>query len=393
MKIIAFYLPQFHEIPENNKWWGKGFTEWVNVRNAIPLFNGHNQPRKPLDNNYYDLSNNNTLKWQIDLAKKYGIYGFCVYHYWFHGKLLLEKPMEDLLKDKSLDLPFCFSWANEHWTNGWVSSNSKILMEQNYEGKEDWIAHFNYFLPFFKDKRYMKENNKPILVIYKPQLIDCWKEMKACWDEMAIENGFDGITYIYQSGSFHVLDDERKETFDYGIEFLPGYIDWKLKTNSSIKKDKMKEKLLVFLHRYLHLYVSLDKIRNLFKKKSPVAVTKDYAQEWEKALKLHPDNSKMLPGAFTDWDNTPRHKEKGKVFLDATPEKFEYYLTKQIHHAKQDYKKDVLFMFAWNEWGEGGYLEPDELHKHKMLEGVKKALENNGEFPVSNDSNITLNIE
>lgn len=151
MKVIAFYLPQFHEIPENNEWWGKGFTEWVNVKKAKPLYRGQNQPRVPLQRNYYNLEDVSVQEWQVELAKKYGVYGFCMYHYWFNGHLLLEKPVEQYLKNNKLDLPFCLCWANENWTNVWAAGGNKILISQTYGDKNEWKKHFDYFLPFFKD--------------------------------------------------------------------------------------------------------------------------------------------------------------------------------------------------------------------------------------------------
>ena len=144
MKIIAFYLPQFHCFPENDAWWGTGFTEWNNVRSAQPLFKNHNQPRVPLDNNYYDLTETENLRWQAHLAQKYGVYGFCYYHYWFNGKLLMEKPMEQMLSDKEIQLPFCICWANENWTKAWAKRSKEVLIAQNYENKEDWKKHFEY---------------------------------------------------------------------------------------------------------------------------------------------------------------------------------------------------------------------------------------------------------
>ena len=168
MKIIAFYLPQFHCFPENDAWWGTGFTEWNNVRSAQPLFKNHNQPRVPLDNNYYDLTETENLRWQAHLAQKYGVYGFCYYHYWFNGKLLMEKPMEQMLSDKEIQLPFCICWANENWTKAWAKRSKEVLIAQNYENKEDWKKHFEYLEKFFKDKRYIKCNGKPLLVICRP---------------------------------------------------------------------------------------------------------------------------------------------------------------------------------------------------------------------------------
>ena len=149
MKIITFYLPQFHTIPENDEWWGEGFTEWVNMKKAQPLYEGHYQPRVPLNNNYYDLSDPETMRWQVSLANKYGVYGWCLYHYWFNGKLLLEKPVENLLRDKSLNIHYCLSWANEPWTNGWVAEKAKVLIAQRYGREKEWKEHFDYLLPFF----------------------------------------------------------------------------------------------------------------------------------------------------------------------------------------------------------------------------------------------------
>ena len=153
MKIIAFYLPQFHNIPENDEWWGDGFTEWVNVKAAKPLFEGHQQPKVPLNDNYYNLLDDNVKIWQAKIAKEHGVYGFCYYHYWFSGKMLLEKPMEQMLKNKAVDIPFCISWANETWTKAWVNDEKKVLILQKYGEKDEWKQHFDYLLPFFKDDR------------------------------------------------------------------------------------------------------------------------------------------------------------------------------------------------------------------------------------------------
>ncbi|MCD7820315.1 MAG: glycoside hydrolase family 99-like domain-containing protein, partial [Lachnospiraceae bacterium] len=172
VKIIPFYLPQFHTIPENDKWWGKGFTEWTNVRKAVPLFEGHQQPKLPLGDHFYNLLDDETKIWQAELAKQYGIFGFCYYHYWFkNGKRLLEKPAEQMLKNKDIDLPFCFCWANENWSRNWDGGNHEIIMAQEYGGKREWEMHFQYLLPFFRDKRYITMNGKPLFIIYKPEQI------------------------------------------------------------------------------------------------------------------------------------------------------------------------------------------------------------------------------
>ena len=224
MKVIAFYLPQFHDIPENDKWWGKGFTEWTNVKKARPLFDGHRQPRTPLNDNYYCLLDDDVKVWQAKIAKEHGIYGFCYYHYWFLGKKLLEKPMEQMLANPKIDIPFCICWANDAWTKAWVGE-TKTIMEQKYGGEDDWKEHFNYLLSFFKDHRYIKEDNKPLVVIYRPEIIECLNDMLKCWDRLARDVGFDGLVYAYQTSGLNKVPVEKRNNkmFKYDIEFEPGY--------------------------------------------------------------------------------------------------------------------------------------------------------------------------
>ena len=179
-KIMAFYLPQYHEIPENNQWWGEGFTEWTNTKKAEPIFKGHYQPRIPYNDYYYNLLDKKSLQWQADLMKKYNVYGLCMYHYWFNGKKLLEKPMEILLDNKDIDLNYCMCWANETWARTWDGKEKDILIKQEYGDKEDWINHLEYMMKFFNDKRYIKDNGRPVLVIYKTQLIPQINEMVKC---------------------------------------------------------------------------------------------------------------------------------------------------------------------------------------------------------------------
>ncbi|EGB90758.1 glycoside hydrolase family 99-like domain-containing protein [Clostridium sp. D5] len=366
MKIIAFYLPQFHCFPENDEWWGKGFTEWKNVQTAKPLFKNHYQPRIPLDKNYYNLLNDKTLEWQAELAQKYGIYGFCYYHYWFNGKMLMEQPMEKMLKNKNIKLPFCICWANENWTKAWAKRSKEILISQNYENKEDWKKHFEYFLKFFQDERYIQCNGKPLLVIYRPELIPCLKELLLYWDEMARVNGLKGISYAYQHRYYNHQTDLAGEMFDYGIEYQPNYA-----------MEEQKKTLSLIIHKTLNLIVNKLKIKQT--KLSTIIF--DYDKAWKNILDMKPRDDKMIPGAFVDWDNTPRYKKLASVFRGVTPEKFKYYLSRQIQNAKRVYRKDIIFMFAWNEWGEGGYLEPDEKNGYKMLDAIKSALEENDEFP------------
>lgn len=373
MKVIPVYLPQFHTIPENDEWWGKGFTEWVNVRGARPLFEGHNQPRVPLGDNYYDLSDVETLKWQCQLARKYGIYGFCMYHYWFNGHLLLEKPMEMLLAHPEIDINYCVSWANHDWTDGWKASNRapRVLIAHNFDDEQDWVAHFNYLLPFFRDPRYMKEGNKPLVVIYIPNLIRKLRKMLDLWTKMAREAGFDGLTYIYQSAASSFDKSWDHSLFDYGVEMNPGY------ANTYFKKNRnwgFFPRLIKYSHEVKRL---LGIRKSLMPQKTVKEVGRaNYDETWENILRLRPagDGPKMIPCAFTDWDNTPRHKERGFAYEGVSTEKFARYFERLVENTRKYYATDMIFVFAWNEWAEGGYLEPDEKYGYGFLEGIKKAL-------------------
>lgn len=373
MKVIPLYLPQFHTIPENDEWWGKGFTEWSNVKGARPLYEGHNQPRVPLGNNYYDLSDLETLKWQCRLAKEYGIYGFCMYHYWFNGHLLLEKPMEMLLAHPEIDIRYCISWANHDWTDAWKASDRKprVLIAHDFDDEQDWVNHFNYMLPFFKDPRYMKEDNKPLMVIYVPHLIRKLPKMMALWTRMAKEAGFDGLTYIYQSAASSFDSSWDRSLFDYGVEMNPGYVNlaFQHKRNMGFFPALMK------YSREIKRRLGIK--RSLVPSAKPKSVGRmDYDAVWENILRLRPapGRPRMIPCAFTDWDNTPRHKERGYAYDGVEIEKFRKYFGRLVRNTKQYYDTDMIFVFAWNEWAEGGYLEPDERFGYGFLESIRDSL-------------------
>lgn len=373
MKIIPLYLPQFHAIPENDEWWGKGFTEWTNIKGAKPLFPGHNQPRVPLGKNYYDLSQFETLKWQCQLAKEYGIYGFCMYHYWFNGHLLLEKPMEMLLAHPEIDIKYCISWANHDWTDAWKASDHapRVLIAHDFDDEHDWIDHFNYMLPFFKDPRYMSEGKKPLMVIYVPNLIRKLPKMLSLWTKMAQENGFDGLTYIYQSAASSFDNSWDRSMFDYGVEMNPGYANlmFQKKRNNGLFPRLMK------YSREIKRILGIK--RSLVPQSKPKAAGHmDYDAIWQNILRLHPiqDHPAMIPCAFTDWDNTPRHQERGYLCDGVTPEKFRTYFCQLVDNARKYYSTDMIFIFAWNEWAEGGYLEPDEKNGYAFLEAIRDSI-------------------
>lgn len=377
MRIIAFYLPQFHVIPENNEWWGKGFTEWVNVKKAKPLFKNQYQPRIPKDNYYYNLLDNEVKQWQVKLAKENGIYGFCFYHYWFDGHMLLQKPVEQFLNNKELNIPFCICWANEPWTKAWVSKDDSVLIEQRYGGKKEWKQHFDYLLPYFNDNRYIRNNDKPLFIIYRPEQIECINDMIDYWQELAIKSGLLGIEIAYQHIAFDLLEKKDESRFDYNLEYEPLYA-----LNDFLSSEK---KHLINLLKKID-----DMIFKIFNKKlSDLYLRKvrtyNYDDIWESCLKHQPTSSKCISGAFVDWDNTPRRAEKGVAYIGATPEKFKKYMIKKIQKTREIYNTDMMFMFSWNEWAEGGYLEPDEKFGDEYLKAIKEALIKTDEFPKWND--------
>lgn len=367
MKILAFYLPQFHPIKENNEWWGDGFTEWTNVKTSKPTYKGHKQPRVPLNKNYYSLLDVQTLEWQANLAKKYGIYGFVYYHYWFEEGMLLEKPAELMLKNKSVDLPFCFSWANHTWLRNWANKSDQILRKQTYGGVAEWEKHFYYLLPFFRDERYIRIDDKPLMILYNPKGVKEFPEMIQYWQQLARKEGLKGLIICHQQNQFNHENQENRKLYDYGIEFQMNaavleYISHSKKFAVERILNRIADKIPCLRCKATTMHYSYDTIWNLVLNKKP------FGKTW-------------FPGAFVDWDNTPRRKNRGQVCTDVTPEKFRKYLSMQIKRARDVYQKDYLFMFAWNEWGESGYLEPDELYGYKMLEAVRDALIENNEFP------------
>lgn len=358
MKIYSFYLPQFHTFPENNQWWGDGFTEWTNTKKGKPLFKGHYQPHVPLNDNYYDLVlEPNTMSRQIELAKDYGIDGFCFYHYWFeNGKKLMEKPIEYFLESKELDIEFCLCWANENWTRRWDGNEQEVLIKQNYEDKEGWKKHFEYLYQFFIDRRYLRDDiGRPVLIIYKPGLIPELEEMLNKWECMALESGLKGLCFVYQYPNY---DSNVDKLFDYRIEFEPiETTDYSKKTpfrkiDSALINIRERVESII-KHRPYKLYNYKDIIKASMKRKI---------------------DKRTWPGVFPSWDNTPRRAEHATIYYGSTPELFEKYLKTQIQKLNRINKNGIIFINAWNEWAEGAHLEPDNKFGFQYLESVKNAL-------------------
>lgn len=363
MKIIAFYLPQYHTFPENDKFWGKGFTEWTNVKRAVPLYKNHYEPREPLNDNYYNLLDPKTFAWQIELAHKYGIYGFCFYHYWFSGKILMKKPMEMFLENKEYKQHFCISWANETWSRRWNGSEQDILIRQDHGDEKEWREHFYYLLPYFKDNRYILDKGKPLFILYKPEIFPKYLEMFELWNNLAIKEGFPGMSFAIQSAIWNNSDEYDHSKVDYRIMFEPGFTGLRHKHSVKFKLEHIKCRAFELINTKL--------------KSEPIS----YKSFCEDILDRHVSSEQYIPGMFVNWDNTPRKGEHGSTTLGNTPELFEKTFSKLIRKNREEYHKDMIFINAWNEWAEGCYLEPDKKYGYAYLEAVRKALIENNEMP------------
>ena len=333
-RLIAFYLPQYHPIPENDAWWGKGFTEWTNTAKAQPLFPGHYQPHVPADLGFYDLRLAESRVAQAEMAKQYGLEGFCYYHYWFGGKKLLERPLEEVLQSGKPDFGFCMCWANQTWTGVWHGAPGRILIEQTYPGDEDHRNHFEYLLPAFQDERHIRVDGKPVFVIYSPMEIPDVKRTMDLWREMAVAAGLKGLHLVAAVSSDWV---PQEHGFDASITSrLP-------KLRGSVSAGSPVKWLL-----------------NQYRKKRGWPSIYSY----EKILSVLLDKEKQgienYNCVIPNWDNTPRSGENGLVFQGSTPELFRRHFREalEISQALPDDRR-FIFIKSWNEWAEGNHLEPD----------------------------------
>lgn len=363
-KILSIYLPQFHTIPENDEWWGKGFTEWVNVKRGKAFYPGHYQPRVPLHNNYYDLSDVRVLEKHAKMAEKAGISGFCFYQYYFCGKKLLEKPIENYRDYSKVDFPYCLIWANESWVRTWyrADTNNELLLRQKYGGEVEWREHFYYLLDFFKDDRYIKIDNKPVYIIYIPQNIRYRKEMFATWEKLAIEAGFDGLFLIAMNTSHGKAD--KSDFYDAFLNFEPmvslfgddvswrkRFLSWKSTHINYIKKNKTSLANRLWAkndYSYSYLCKFIEK-------------------------KARMSDRKTFSGVFVGWDNTPRKDEEGIIVRGSSPQKFEKHILKMLQISEK-LQKEYIFLNAWNEWSEGAYIEPDKKYGYAYLKALKSAV-------------------
>jgi O-antigen biosynthesis protein len=348
IKLIAFYLPQFHRIPENDLWWGEGFTEWANVRKAKPNFEGHYQPRYPGELGYYDLKDIEIQKKQIGLAKEFGIHGFCYYYYWFSGKRLLERPLDQFLENSELDFPFCICWANENWTRRWDGQENEILIGQNHTD-EDYHKFIRDVAPILQDKRYIRINGKPLLIVYRASLLPSPAQAAEIWRNECIKLGI-GEIYLAAVQSFDIQD-PRPFSFDAAIEFPPFF-------SPPIYADRS----------------SLNIINPDF-----CGSIQDYrVTATLKMLETPPDFVKFRT-IMPSWDNTARRQNNGYIYINSTPATYKKWLKKAIQYTKTHLPagQQYIFINAWNEWAEGAYLEPDEHYGRGYLRATKEALEIN----------------
>jgi lipopolysaccharide biosynthesis protein len=365
VRAIAFYLPQFHPIPENNKWWGTGFTEWTNVAKAKPLFMGHYQPHIPADLGFYDLRLHETRNMQAEMAKTYGIEGFCYWHYWFAGKRLLETPFQEVLRSGEPDFPFCLSWANQTWTGIWHGAPDRVLIKQTYPGVEDYTAHFYSVLDAFADARYIKIDGKPVFVIYDPENLPDALQFTDLWRELAIKSGLKGLYFIGNSWNSLAL---QANGFD--ASYIDGMANIKNKMNwiSRSYIDKICNKLIRRdLINCKHWY-------RKFLKKPVVYLYKDVVKYAIPEIKTNPT---QFPCVIPNWDNTPRSGKNGIVFHNSTPEFFRMQLAKAISQAQRydNPELQLIFIKSWNEWAEGNYLEPDLKFGRAYLEALQQELQ------------------
>lgn len=387
-RVIAFYLPQYHPIPENDEWWGKGFTEWTNVAKAKPLFKGHYQPKIPGDLGYYDLRDPQIREKQAQLAKEAGIEGFCYWHYWFgNGKQLLELPFNEVLESGRPDFPFCLGWANHSWlSTSWKKGSSKtkekVLIRQIYS-ESDHIFHFNQLLKAFKDKRYIRVDNKPLFVIFDPLGIPEGKKFINLWQNLAKENGLKGIHFVGICSNLSGFKINKKGKKKYYIPSLneSAYERYMQILNlgfDAVNSRGLFRAELAIKGRWKKL------LNNLIRKHLGINFIDKYNYE-EIIDKLYVEEDKwenVYPTIIPNWDRSPRSGKKAVIYYNCTPELFKKNISNALKYIeKKDEQHKILFLMSWNEWGEGNYVEPDSLYGYGYLNALKDILYEN-----SNDS-------
>lgn len=360
-EVIAFYLPQYHPTKENNEWYGPGFTEWTNVGKAKPLFRGHYQPIVPADLGYYDLRISEVRKQQAELAKEAGVAAFCYYHYWFgHGKQLLEMPLQEVVRTKEPDFPFCICWANHTWYKKMWNSETNVLdktpiMPQEYPGPQDWDEHFYSLLDTFHDERYYKLDGKLLFVFYHTASMPDADKMIARWQELAEKEGLPGFHFMSYVDDIADINNPAHRYCSETIVSCKANVE-AIGNNKQVRKLSMWLKM--FLSQILHLPLGIYN----YAKIRPLLTDKRFA------------NEDICPVLIPNWDNTARRGMGAMVLNNATPEQF-YLHCKDVFGLIRDKQQKLVFLKSWNEWGEGNYMEPCLKYGHGYINALRKAIE------------------
>ena len=346
-RLIAYYLPQFHPIPENDEWWGKGFTEWTNTAKATPMFRGHYQPHIPADLGFYDLRLPESRAAQADMAREYGVEGFCYYHYWFAGRRVLERPFNEVLASGQPDFPFCLCWANQTWSGIWHGAPNRILIEQTYPGENDYRTHFEFLLNAFRDPRYITVDGKPLFLLYRPLEIPDLPQVVKLWRKLATDAGLRGLHLVGVRGG------PVWKSPDLGLD--AGTTAWLPRTRPWVSK---RTPIKWFMRHY---YEKTGK--------PTVYAYKDVIEELTPREKSEDED---YPTLFPNWDNTPRSGSNGLVLHGATPELFRIHAQRALAIVRDKNPEHALvFLKSWNEWAEGNHVEPDLRFGHQYLQVLR----------------------
>jgi hypothetical protein len=368
-KLITYYLPQYHPIPENDAWWGKGFTEWTNVAKARPLFKGHDQPRLPADLGFYDLRVPEVREQQAELARQYGIHGFCYYHYWFgNGKQLLQRPINEVLASGKPDFPFMLCWANETWKGVWFGKRGATLIEQTYPGQEDYIHHFDYLMQAFTDPRYITIDGKPVFHLYNPKDVSDLKLFVDTFREEAHRRGLTGL---------YLLASRVPENWDptaHGFDGVVGSEFLRFRFKYAKREEYRFPRLRDAIKRYTSKNWWINDSYKIEQRARPFII--EYATAMHHFISTLQFPFDYFPCAIPDWDNSPRSGMQSLVLQHSTPALWEQHLREAVQKA-QNLPPDrrIVFVKSWNEWAETNVLEPCQKWGRQYLEVVQKVVE------------------
>lgn len=362
VRLLAFYLPQFHPIPENDRWWGRGFTEWTNVARAKPLFRGHAQPHLPADLGFYDLRVPEVREAQAELARSHGIFGFCYYHYWFQGRRLLNRPFDEVLMSGKPNFPFCLCWANENWTRAWDGKDREILLPQQHSFSDDQ-AHIKHLLSVFEDPRYIRIDGRPLFLVYRTELLPDPGRTADIWRKEARTAGI-GELFLARVESSVRNCDPKAMGFDAAVEFAP---DWGVLPTPLFRRKRWE-----LLARLQARFGGFGLI--------PSAYVRHRVYRYDNLMREMLSKPEVPYRRFRcvtpRWDNSPRRPKDSVIFRDSTPDAYERWLRETIRSTLGSFQGDerLVFVNAWNEWAEGNHLEPDVATGRSYLEATARAV-------------------